>query len=212
MVYDKFGGMKVSESLNNMFSGNEQTPLPVNHGAHGILDTHEVLNGMIGAMDQYVFLRDKIQDPQLRNIADRQFAFMKDEYNLTVQAYKTGRDPEHRTQPYMMQTDNNFQFGLSQSQPKKPITNASEINDGFISGVMLGIHKAGAAGKTAAALECASPVLRRVLQASIPNCVEMAYELSLYQNKMGYYEAPQLSPEDTSLMLRRYEETGNMPN
>ena len=202
----------MSESLNNMYSGEGNTQLPVAHGAHGILDTHEVLNGMIGAMNQYVFLRDQIQDPQLRNIAERQYAFMKEEYNTTVQAYKTGRDPQQPTKPYMMQIDNNFHFGLSQAAPKKPITSASEINDAFISGVMLGCHKAGAAGKTAAALECASPVLRRVLQASVPNCIEMAYELSLYQNKHGYYEAPQLSPEDTSLMLHRYDEAGNMPN
>lgn len=57
--------------------------------------------------------------------------------------------------------------------------------------------------------------MRRVLQDSVPNCIEMAYELSLYQNKKGYYQVPQLSQQDMNAMLNAYgqaEQAKNMPN
>ena len=198
----------------NLSATNDQ-PLSMNHGAHEILDVHEVLSAAIGGLNQMVLLRDKIQDPELLAILDRQYAFMLDEYNITVEAYKTGHDPKHPTKTYNMQMSNNTNYGLTQQQPKKPITSANEIDDAFISGVLLGIHKASAVGKTGAALETTNPVVRRVLQDSVPNCVEMAYELSLYQNKRGYYEVPKLSAQDMVLMLNLYgkaENAKNMPN
>ncbi len=187
----------------------------MNHGAHEILDVHEVLSAAIGGLNQMVFLRDKIQDPELLSIVDRQYAFMLDEYNITQEAYKTGHDPKHPTRSYKMQTSNDFEYGLTPAEPKKPMQSASEFNDEMISGVLLGIHKVGATGKTTAALESTNPVVRRVLQDSVPNCVEMAYEISLYQNKRGYYQVPKLSPTDMNTMLTAYGQgqgAKNMPN
>ena len=194
-------------------NNNEQ--LSMNHGAHELLDVHEVLSAAIGGLNQMVFLRDKIQDPELLAILDRQYAFMLDEYNITQEAYKTGHDPKHPTRSYKMQMGNDTEYGLKPGQPKKPIQSAQEFNDEIISGVLLGIHKVGATGKTAAALESTNPVVRRVLQDSVPNCVEMAYELSLYQNKRGYYQVPKLSPTDMNTMLTCFgqgEGAKNMPN
>lgn len=202
-------------NLFNQESQSNNKPFSMNHGAHEILDTHEVLNSAIGALNQMVFLRDKIQDPELLSIVDRQYAFMLDEYNITAEAYKTGHDPTHPTKTYNMQTGNDFKYGLSPTAPKKPIQSPTEFNDGIISGIVLGIHKVGATGKTAAALECTNPVLRRVLQDSVPNCIEMAYELSIYQNKRGIYQVPQLSPTDMNTMLTTYDQADkakNMPN
>jgi spore coat protein CotF len=171
-------------------SQDNQMPFSMNHGAHELLDVHEVLGAMIGGLNQYVLLRDQIQDPELLSIMDRQYPFMLDEYNLTMEAYKTGHDPKHPTRSYNMQIGNDTNYGIKPGEPKKPITSANEINDDIISSFMLSCHKAGAAGKTAAALECTNPVVRRVLQDSVPNCIEMAYEISLYQNKKGYYQVP----------------------
>lgn len=194
-------------------SGN--MPLSMNHGAHEVMDVHEVLSASIGALNMFILLRPHVQDPELLNILDRQYAFMLDEYNITAECFKTGQDPSHPTRSYKMQMGNDTKYGLTPTQPKKPMTSANEIDDGIISGFLLSQHKMGASGKTLAALESTNPVVRRVLQDSIPNCIEMAYELSLYQNKKGYYQVPQLSPTDMQTMLNMYgqaEKAKDMPN
>lgn len=196
-------------------SQDNQMPLSNNHGAHELLDVHEVLGAMIGGLNQYVLLRDHVQDSELLSIMDRQYAFMLDEYNITMEAYKTGHDPKHPTRSYNMQIGNDTKYGITPSAPKKPMTSANEIDDAIISGFMLNCHKAGAKGKTAAALETTNPVVRRVLQDSVANCVEMAFEISLYQNKKGYYQVPQLAEPEMNAMLNMYgqaEQAKNMPN
>lgn len=190
-------------------------PLSMNHGAHEVMDVHEVLSAAIGGMNTFIFFRPHVQDQELLNILDRQYAFMLDEYNITAECFKTGQDPSHPTRSYKMQMGNDTNYGLTPSQPKKPMTSANEINDGIISGFLMNAHKMGATGKTTAALESTNPVVRRVLQDSIQNCIEMAYELSLYQNKKGYYQVPQLSPADMQTMLNMYgqaEKAKDMPN
>ena len=62
---------------------------------------------------------------------------------------------------------------------------------------------------TTAALETTNPVVRRVVADSIPNCIEMGYELSIYQNKHGYYQVPQYSQQDMQAMLNAYDTTSN---
>lgn len=205
--------------MENQFMNQQQTsgnmPLSMNHGAHEVLDVHEVLSASIGALNMFIMLRPHVQDPELLNILDRQYAFMLDEYNITAECFKTGQDPSHPTRSYKMQMGNDSKYGLTPSQPKKPMTSANELNDGIISGFLLNQHKMGATGKTTAALEATNPVVRRVLQDSIPNCIEMAYELSLYQNKKGYYQIPQLSPADMQTMLNMYgqaDKAKDMPN
>ena len=190
-------------------------PMSMNHGAHEVLDVHEVLSASIGALNTFIFFRPHVQDPELLNILDRQYAFMLDEYNITAECFKTGQDPSHPTRSYNMQMGNDSKYGLSPGQPKQPMQSANEINDGIISGFLLSCHKSLAAGKTAAALEATNPVVRRVLQDSIPNCIEMAYELSLWQNKQGLYQIPQLSQQDMQNMLNMYgiaQKAKDMPN
>ncbi|KGR75825.1 spore coat protein [Ureibacillus sinduriensis] len=206
--------------MDNQFMNEPQAtqgnmPLSMNHGAHEVLDVHEVLSAAIGAMNTFIFFRPHVQDQELMNILDRQYAFMLDEYNITAECFKTGQDPSHPTRSYKMQMGNDTNYGLSPSQPKKPMTSANEINDGIISGFLLTCHKTAATGKTTAALESTNPVVRRVLQDSIQNCIEMAYELSLYQNKKGLYQVPQLSAADMQTMLNMYgqaEKAKDMPN
>lgn len=206
--------------MNNNFMDQTQStqsnmPLSMNHGAHEVLDVHEVLSAGIGALNTFIFLRPHVQDQELLNILDRQYAFMLDEYNITVECFKTGQDPSHPTRSYKMQMGNDSKYGLTPGQPKKPMQSANEINDGIISGWLLNCHKMSATGKTTAALEATNPVVRRVLQDSIPNCIEMAYELSLYQNKQGYYQIPQLSTQDMQAMLNMYgqaDKAKDMPN
>jgi spore coat protein CotF len=183
---------------------NPQVPPMMNHGAHEVHDVHEVLSGMIGAMDQYLMLRQQVQDPELVEILDRQYQFIEKEYNTLVECFSTGRDPTQSTVKYKMKQGNNVVYGSKPSQPKKPMTSASEFNDQRISGQMLGLMKAMASDKARAACEVTNPVVRRVIADSIPNCIEMAYEIFLYQNKHGYYQVPQLPQNEMQQLVSAY--------
>lgn len=181
----------------------------MNHGGHEVLDMHETLGGYIGVLNQSVILRQHIQDQELLSILDRQYAFTLDAYNITVDAFKTGSDPSHPTSSYKMTSGNDFKFGLTPGQPKKPIQQVSELNDEIISGFLLNAHKTGATALAATALETTNPVLRRVLADSVPNCIEMAYELSIYQNKNGYYQVPQLASNDMNALINSFAPSQN---
>jgi spore coat protein CotF len=69
---------------------------------------------------------------------------------------------------------------------------------------MLGLVKSHAGLLAMTSLEVTNPVVRRVLAAQIPNFIEMAYEIFLYQNKHGYYQVPQLSVQDMKAMTSTF--------
>lgn len=197
----------------NMHTGN--IPQHMNHGGHEVFDVQEVLSGTIGTLNSYTLLRQHVQDPELKDILERQYQFIQDEYNTTVECFKSGQDPSKPTQSYKMKQGNDFVYGLKPSQPKKPLQSVNEITDECVSSCMLGSVKSCATMKTTAALETTNPVVRRVLADSIPNSIEMAYELSLYQNKHHYYQVPQLAQQDMQQMLNAYapaQGQQNMPN
>jgi spore coat protein CotF len=186
----------------NMHTGT--VPPQMNHGGHELFDVHEVLSGSVGTMNQYMMFRQHVKDPELLDILNRQYQFMQEEYNITVECFTTGQNPSKPTQSYKMTQGNDFIYGMKPSQPKKPFQSVSEISDEFISSCMLASCKMGASSKTMAALEVTNPVVRRVLADSIPNCIEMAYELSIYQNKHHYYQVPQLAQQDMMQLLNSF--------
>ncbi|KQL35759.1 spore coat protein [Psychrobacillus sp. FJAT-21963] len=205
MTQNPFGqgqGQAQGQTHQNMQTGNISQQM--NHGGHEVFDVHEVLSTVLSGLNLKTILRPHVKDQELLNILDRQYAFALDEYNITVECFKTGQDPSHPTTSYKMQQGNDFVYGTKPSQPKKPMQNANEINDEMISGYLLGAAKAAATIKTGAALETTNPVVRRVLADSIPNCIEMAYELSIYQNKHHYYQVPQLDQQSMQAMLNAY--------
>jgi len=183
----------------------------MNHGGHELFDVHEVLSTAVGAMNQAILLRPHVKDQELLSMLDRQYQFTVNEYNITVEAFKTGQDPSQPTGSYKMETGNDFIYGMKPSQPKKPMQSEVEISDEVISGFLLASAKASASGKTMAALETTNPVVRRVLADSVPNCIEMAYELSIYQNKHHYYQVPQLAQQDMQALLNSFAPAGSQP-
>lgn len=194
-------------------------PPQLNHGGHEVFDVHEVLAGAINTLNTYTMLSQHVKDPELRDILLRQKQFMSEEYNITLECFRTGQDPSKPTQSYKMSQDNDFTYGMKPSQPKKPMLSATEICDQSISLSMLNAVKSGAVTKTTAALESTNPVVRRVLADSLPNCIEMAYEISIYQNKNGFYQVPQLPQQDMQQMLNGYAPSmiasqtgGNLPH
>ena len=96
----------MDQMMNQQQTPQGNMPLSMNHGAHEVLDVHEVLSAAIGAMNQFILLRPHVQDQELLNILDRQYAFMLDEYNITLECFKTGQDPSHPTRSYKMQMGN----------------------------------------------------------------------------------------------------------
>ena len=186
----------------NMHTG--VVPPQLNHGGHEVMDVHEVLAGAIGALNQYALLRKYVKDPELLDIIDRQYQFTQNEYNITLDCFKSGQNPAQETQSYKMNQNNDFIYGLSPKPPKKPIQSEMEMSEEIVAGCLLATCKNNATAKTMAACETTNPVVRRVLADSIPNCIEMAYELSIYQNKHQSYQVPQFSQQDMMQIVNSF--------
>ena len=192
----------------NMQTG--MVPPQMNHGGHEIFDVQEVLTAAINTMNLYTIFTPHIQDQELKDIANRQYQFMKQEYNTTLECFKTGQDPTVPTQSYKMEESNDFVYGFTpMGEQKRPVQSANELNDQAISSAMLATVKATAPMKSMAALETTNPVVRRVLADSIPNCIEMAYEISHYQNKHHFYQVPQLNQQDMQQVLNHFAPASN---
>lgn len=199
---------------NKTFSEATQAhPVSKNHSAHELLDTHALLSGIVNALNEYLLFEQYIKDPELKNILLRQRQFITDQYNIMVESIKTGQEPSHPTGTYQMQISNEVQYGLTPSQPSAPSQNLSQLDDKCISGFMMSCMKNLAGTMTMAASECTNPVVRRVLQDSIPNWLEMAYELFLYQNHNGYYQVPQFTDRDMQILQNSFAPAAGMqPN
>ncbi|CAH0272256.1 hypothetical protein SRABI96_03727 [Peribacillus sp. Bi96] len=176
----------------------------VNHGGHEIFDTHEVLAGFINVLDQYQLFDQHIKDQELKAILNHQYTFITDVYNIAVEAFSQGKKPSHVSQPYEMNQKNDVIYGLSPSQPKKPNQSVNDMNEHGVSGHMLGLIKSTGSLLAMTAAEMTNPVLRRVVADSVPNFIEMAYEIFLYQNKHRYYQVPQLAPQDMTQMIKSF--------
>ncbi|UOQ95727.1 spore coat protein [Halobacillus shinanisalinarum] len=183
----------------------------MSHGGHELLDAHEVIGGMIGLLDQYKMYDQHIQDPELKDILGRQYNFMTTLYNIVLESLQTGQEPSTSTYIYNMTQSNDVMYGLTPGQPKKPVQSVNELSDGGLSGYMMGQVKGLASSMTMAALEITNPVLRRVVSDSVPNLIEMGYEIFLYQNKHGYYQVPQLSQQDMTTILQSYTQAQQNP-
>ncbi|WP_201449570.1 spore coat protein [Rossellomorea vietnamensis] len=174
------------------------------HGGHELFDAHEVIAGIISMLDQYQMYDQHIQDPELKDIVKRQTDFVTTMYNTIVGSFSTGHDPIVPTQQYKMTQNHTTTYGIKAGAPKKPNQSVQELSDKGLSAYMLGQTKSLATLLAMTALEMTNPVLRRVVADSVPNFIEMSYEIFLYQNKHGYYQVPQLNGQDMTLMLQSY--------
>lgn len=187
--------MDNQQSQQHFQQSNQMSP-QMNHGGHELLDAHEAIGGLIGAMEQSLFYEQHVQDPELKTMLQNHKAFNTQLYNTIVDTLQSGQDPSTPTQSYKMNESNDVVYGMMPSQPKTPAQSINEINDECITSFMMGGLKSCASAFTMTALEATNPVLRRIFADSIPNMIEMAYELFLYQNKHQYYQVPQLNQQD----------------
>lgn len=188
---------------NQMTQQKAQTPMK-EHGGHELFDAHEVISGIISLLDQYQMYTQYMKDPELKSICSHQTSFITQMYNTIVQSFQTGLKPTTVTQTYEMAQNNDTIYGIKPGQPKKPNPSVTNITDQGLSAYMLGQTKSLSTLMAMSALEITNPVLRRVIADSVPNMIEMSYEIYLYQNKHGYYQVPQLKQEDMTLMLNSY--------
>jgi spore coat protein CotF len=182
-------------------------PTDTKHGGHELMDVHEVLSCTISTLDQYLLYKQHVKDPELIDVLNRQHQFIQDQYNILTECFKSGMNPSHHTARYAMTQSNDVVYGLTPSQPRKPKMNASEIGDKCISNYMMGLMKAGAGELTKAALEVTNPVVRRVIADSVPNYIEMAYEIFQYQNKHQYYQVARLDQQDMEAIINSFTTT-----
>lgn len=200
------------QQMNPMGQGQQTTnfqtstnmPPQMNHGALDVLSTNHLLSSINSAFNEFLLCEQHIKDPELMDILNRQRSFLTDQYNITVEAFRSGQDPSHPTSSYQMTQSNDVIYGLKPSQPSKPNQDVSQLGDKCIASLMLGCMKKLASETLKAASESTNPVTRRVLADSIPNYLEMAYETFLYMNKKGYYQIPQLKQEDTQQLLQSH--------
>src|SRR5699024_7210845 len=182
-----------------------QMPPQMQFGGHELLDADESIGALVGALEHCVLYEPHVQDQELTNMMQRQKTFLSQLYNTILETMKTGKDPAVKTQTYNMQAGNNESvYGMKPSSPKTPIQTVNEVNDECISGFMISHLKALSSSFTLAALEATNPVLRRVFADSIPNTIEMAYEMYLYMNKNGYYQVAQLQQQDMQTIMNSY--------
>ncbi|TRM11265.1 spore coat protein [Lentibacillus cibarius] len=196
------------------FTNTTQLPPQQHFGGHDIFDAHEALSSLTSAIDQCVILEQNIQDPELQTMSQKHRAFCGQLYNTILDTFQTGQDPAVDTQSYKMDQSNDVVYGKQPpAQPSTPMQSANELNDQTISGFMMDSLKSAASSFTMASLEMTNPVLRRVLADSVPNLIEMAYEVFLYQNKHQYYQVPQLQQQDMQAFQQSYAPIqGTMPH
>lgn len=184
-----------------------QMPATTQFGGHELFDVDEAIGGVVGLLEHFVIYAEYIQDDELTNIMHRQKGFLTQIYNTLLETLKSGQDPAVKTQDYLMHEDNKTVFGMQPSAPKTPIQSITELNDECISGAILGQLKGITTHFANAALEATNPVIRRILADSIPNVIEMAFEVYLYQNKHNYYQVAQLKPQDMQAIIGAYGPT-----
>ncbi|MCP8967364.1 spore coat protein [Ectobacillus ponti] len=197
----------MQQQVHNLHAGT--LPMNMNHGGHETIDVSELLTDSITLIDQMLMQREYIQDPELREIVDRQYQFALQEYDGLVTAFTMNQAPQPMR--YQSSLPVQVQYGMQQMPTRKPLQTVNDITDQHISAHLLVGLKASAVEKSRICLEITNPVMRHAVANSIPNCIEMAYEMFLWQNKNGYYPVPQFAQQDMQMMMNSYAPSSGKP-
>ncbi|NGQ94478.1 spore coat protein [Brevibacillus sp. SYP-B805] len=167
------------------------------YGAHEVMELHEAMSGSIDGIHTLQLYISHATDPELRHMLSHQLHFMTDEYNRMVHLIN-GRGAGAAV-PYRVMTSVP-QAVLTAHQPVMAASGARGIDDRDVSSAILGLHKASAKQRMAAALECADPEIRNALVQGAANCANQAYEVWRYMYHRGYYTLASL-PESANAQL-----------
>lgn len=175
-------------------------------GAHETMHVHEVLTRAIDTINLFQLYRPHVQDPQLRNLLDKQTEFMTREYDSMVQTLN-----QHNLSqaiPYRAARNVSPTYGLRNPSTQSPNPSPIEMDDRDVASGILGCHKSSAVFKMTASLECANPELRRLVQQGAINCAEQAYEVWHYMNQKGYYQVPTMKETTTATTMSAFAPVG----
>lgn len=175
-------------------------------GAHETMEVHEVLSATITGINTMQLYRPHAKDPQLAQIMDKQLQFTINEYNRCVQAVQNlSAQGAIQGSPYMASKNFTPTYGLDHPSPAVPNASANQIDDHDVACALLSFHKSSASMKIIAALECANPQLRSMMQQGAVNCSEQAYEIWQYMNQAGFYQVPTMKEMTTNTVLNHYQ-------
>ena len=177
-------------------------------GAHETMEVHEVLTSAINGINHFQLYRSFVKDQQLMQILDNQMQFMMDEYNQMVQTLN--QQGNNNAVPYNSIANGAPTYGLKNPAPQSPNASMNQLDDRDVSSSMLSCHKTSDSKKMMAALECANPQLRRMMQQGAVNCAEQAYEVWQFMNQKGYYQVPTMKEETTNTVLNSYQTAANV--
>lgn len=177
------------------------------NGGHELLDADEAIDTLIGCLEQFVLYEQEAKDQELLSLIQKQKAYLSQMYNSIIDSLQTGLDPKVMVENYRIDKISDITYGLSPSQAKSPAQTVSEINDECISTYIMNNLKLIASSFTTTALEVTNPVLRRLFADHIPNVIELAYEVFLYQNQQGYYEVALLPEQEMQMIKNSYAAT-----
>lgn len=174
------------------------------HGGHELLDSSEAIGTVMSCLEQFALYEQHTKDQELLSIIQRQKAFLSQLYNTIIDSLQTGHDPKTPTQTYNIENMSDITYGMQPSKPKSPVQTVGEITEECISTYIMNNLKLIASSFTTTALETSNPVLRRIYADSLPNVIELAYEIFLYQNRKGYYQVALLLEQEMQIIKNGY--------
>jgi spore coat protein CotF len=188
---------------------------PHPYGAHEVMELHEVLTCAIDALNTMQLYTPYIRDPELAQLVSYQMQFMQNEYNSmvhTVHGLGAGDSLPYRpsTQAWQTLTPQTSVMAQPPAAPQQtashqPNAYTGQMDDRDVASAVLGLHKAGAKAKMAAALEAAHPQLRGMLLQGAVNGAQQAYDVWRYMQRKGYYPLATLQEATSAQLLRGYQ-------
>ncbi|KAB2952406.1 spore coat protein [Heliorestis acidaminivorans] len=175
-------------------------------GAHELIMTHEVLTSTIDTINTFELYRPHIKDQRLSQIVDNQLRHMQSNYQSLVSFLQTRQNQSSHS--YRTPIQSSPAYGLRNPAPQQPNSNVNQIDDRDIASGILSCSKSLAMKTTVAALECADPTLRQIMNSTIQSCINQAYETFQFMNQKGMYQVPTLASNTTQTMINTYQPTG----
>lgn len=188
--------------------------MTVPFGAHETMEVHEILNEKINMMNHFSLYRQECQNPALCQMIDRQMQTIMQAYDQLLNYthdYNAAQMPTPQYAAPKIQPQQ-IQYGLNSPQPHAPQTGRGLFEDQHICFALISCHKNSAKNHMTAALECADPNVREMLNQGALVCSNQAYEVFLFMNENGYYQVPTMQDHTAKTFLHTYQPTSmNVP-
>ena len=177
-------------------------------GAHETMEVHEILNEKVNQINHFSLYLNQCRNVELKNMIDRHLQSAIQSYDRLV-AYTHDYSAANQAAPsWPSQTANvqpqQIEYGLRQPSPVTPQMQGN-LNDVQIAWAVLLCHKNSAKNQMAAALECADPNVRQMLQDGANACAHQAYEVFLWMNQQGQYQVPTIQDHTAKTFLHSYQ-------